>query len=105
MQLLRNKPIGRFSPSCLFRPESLTVIGAGSEAGAQVMANLESGGFKGPLQQADTVEGIEALPAASDLAVIAMPPSQQLFRALASKGTFAAVVVCDAAGLSDPEIR
>ncbi len=105
MHLLRNKPVGRFSPSCLFRPDSITVIGAGSEAGAQVMANLRSGGFQGTLLQADTVEGIEALPSASDLAVIAITPSQQLFKALAAKGTFAAVVVCDADGLSDPEIR
>ena len=105
MNLLRNKPVGRFSPSSLFRPDSIVVIGAGSEAGAQVMANLQSAGFKGALLQADTVEGIEALPAASDLAVIAMPPTRQLFQALAAKGTFAAVVVCDADGLSDPEIR
>ncbi len=105
MHLLRNKPVGRFGPSCLFRPELITVIGAGSEAGAQVMANLQSGGFKGALLQADTAEGIEALPSGSDLAVIAMPPSQQLFQALASKGTFAAVVVCDSDGLSDPEVR
>ena len=105
MHLLRNKPVGRFSPSCLFRPDSITVIGAGSEAGAHVMANLQSAGFKGTLLQADTVEGIEALPAAADLAVIAMPPTRQLFQALAAKGTFAAVVVCDADGLSDPEIR
>ena len=49
MHLLRNKPVGRFSPACLFRPESIAVIGAGSEAGAQVMANLQSGGFKGAL--------------------------------------------------------
>ena len=105
MHLLRNKPVGRFSPSCLFRPASITVIGAGWQTGAQVMANLRSCDFKGTLQQADTVEDIEALPSASDLAVIAFPPTQQLFQALAAKGTFAAVVVCDAGGLSDPEIR
>ncbi len=105
MDLLRDKPAGRFSAACLFRPDSITVIGAGSEVGVRVMANLHAGGFKGTLSQADNADAIAALPAATDLAVIATPPSPQVFQALAAKGTFAAVVVCDADGLSDPGFR
>ena len=105
MHLLRNKPAGRFSPVCLFRPDSIAVVGGGSEVGAQVTENLRAGGFKGGMLHADTAEGIEVLPSAVDLAVIATPPSPQILRALAAKGTFAAVVVCDADGLTDPEFR
>ncbi len=105
MHLLRNKPAGRFSPVCLFRPDSIAVIGGGSEVGAQVTANLRAGGFKGGVLHADTAEDIEALPSAADLAVIATPPSPQILRALAAKGTLAAVVLCDADGLTDPEFR
>ncbi len=47
MDLLRDKPAGRFSAARLFRPDSVVVIGAASEVGGQVMANLRSGGFKG----------------------------------------------------------
>ena len=47
MDLLRDKPAGRFSAARLFRPDSIVVIGAASEVGAQVMANLRAGGFKG----------------------------------------------------------
>ena len=79
------------------------MIGAGSEAGVQAMANLHSGGFKGTLLQADSVEGIEALPAAPDLAVFAAQPTLEMFHALAAKGTFAAVVVCPADALTELE--
>ena len=73
MHLLRDKPAGRFSPARLFRPDSIAVVGAGSEVGAQVTANLQAGGFKGGMLHADTAEGIAALPSAADLAVIATP--------------------------------
>jgi acetyltransferase len=101
MQLLRDKPPGRFSPACLFRPDSIVVIGAGSPVGVQVTRNLHAGGFKGAVLHTDSAEAIEALPAAADLAIIATPPPPPLLRALAAKGTFAAVVVCAADGLSD----
>src|SRR5262245_15683661 len=105
MHLLRNKPVGRFSPACLFHPASLVVIGAQSEVGVQVMANLSSGGFKGDVTIVDSVGEITALASAPELAVIATPPSPDLLRALSGKGTFAAVVVCDAPGLDDPAFR
>ena len=55
MHLLRNKPVGRFSPSCLFRPDSITVIGAGSAGRRAGDGQPPLGGFKGTLLQADTV--------------------------------------------------
>lgn len=105
MHLLRNKPTGRFSPICLFHPDSVLLTGAASPVGAQVMANLRAGGFQGALLTADTADGIGALPTAPDLAVIAEPPEPALFAALARKGCFAAVVVCDAGGLGEPAER
>ena len=105
MDLLRDKPAGRFSAARLFRPDSVVVIGAGSEVGGQVMANLRSGGFKGGVMAADTPESVAALPSAPDLAVVATLPTPDLLHALAAKGTFATVVVCGADGLSDPERR
>ncbi len=81
------------------------MIGAESEVGGQVLANLRAGGFKGALTTADGVDGIAALEAAPDLAVFATPPAPALLAALATKGTFAAVVLCGADGLDDPARR
>jgi hypothetical protein len=47
MHLMRDKPAGRFSPACLFHPDLIVTIGTESEVGRQVMANLQTGGFKG----------------------------------------------------------
>ena len=105
MHLLRDKPAGRFSPGCLFRPNSVAVIGAESQVGRQVLANLRAGGFKGALPRPMALTDIAALPAAPDLAVFATPPTPELLAALAAKGTFAAVVVCGADGLADPARR
>ena len=81
------------------------MLGATSAVGGQVMANLQVGGFKGAVFAADAPEAIVALPSAPDLAIIATPPAPDLLPALAAKGTFAAVVVCGADGLSDPARR
>src|SRR5215471_8721932 len=105
MHLLRDKPAGRFSPICLFHPASLIVIGAGTELGQQLTANLRAGGFHGAMVAADTPDVIDAQSAAADLAVFAVPPSSELLEALSAKGTFAAVVACDADGLADPAAR
>ncbi|HEY2619994.1 MAG TPA: acetate--CoA ligase family protein, partial [Acetobacteraceae bacterium] len=102
---MRDKPVGRFSPACLFHPDLIVAIGAGSEVGRQVMANLDAGGFKGRVIAVDTPEAIAALPSPPDLAVFGTPPSPHLLRALAAKGTFAAIVHCGADGLSDPARR
>jgi acetyltransferase len=104
MTLARPKPFGRFSPDRLFAPDSVAVIGAGAGAGAQVMANLMAGGFKGAILPVDprlkAVSGVLAypdiasLPVAPDLAVVTTPPEQVVpaLADLASRNCFAAVV-------------
>ena len=104
MTLDRPKPFGRFSPDRLFAPDSVAVIGAGSEAGAQVMANLMAGGFKGAIMPVDpglkAVSGVlaypnvAALPVAPDLAVVASPAASvsAILADLAARNCFAAVV-------------
>jgi len=94
MQLLREKPAGRFSPACLLRPASLVVIGAGSAVGQTLTANLESGNFNGPIVTADDAAAIAALPSAPDLAVFAVAPTAATAAALAGRGIYAGVVVC-----------
>ena len=105
MNPFRDKPAGRFSAARLFRPDSIVVIGAASNLGGRVMANLRASGFTGDVAAVDTIEDIAALRSGADLAVIATPPSPELLRALAAKGTFACVVLCDADDLSEPSRR
>ena len=69
------------------------------------MANLDAGGFKGRVAAVDTPADITALPSPPDLAVFGASPSPELLQALAAKGTFAAIVLCGAVGLSDPARR
>ena len=99
MQLLRDKPPGRFSPARLFRPDSVVVVGAGSGVGRQVLANLKVAGFKGAVTVADSPGDLAGLAVAPDLAILTAQPTPQLLQALAAKGIFAAVVICDAEGL------
>ena len=109
MPLLPLRPAGRFSPARLFHPGSVAVIGGGSPEGRQVLANLQSGGFKGEILQLDADDGSDfaALAKAPDLAVLATPPGAvpMTLAALAAKGTFAAVVIGMAEGLADPVRR
>ena len=104
---------GRFRPESLFRPASVAVIGAGSDAGGQVMANMMAAGFKGAIlpvgAKLRAVSGvlaypdIDSLPFAPDLAVLCdeTMPVEPTFTALAHKGCLAAVVVCRSEGLWD----
>jgi acetyltransferase len=105
VNLLRDKPVGRFSAARLFRPDSIVVIGTASDAGALVLSNLRTGGFKGEVTAADTPEAVAVLASAPDLAVIGIAPTPELLRALAAKGTLAAVVLSGGEGLSDPQFR
>lgn len=82
----------RFQPASLFRPNSVAVIGAASSIGEQLMTNLHAGAFKGRI--VDAADG-------ADLAVFAIQPTLETLRGLASKGTFAAVVVCAADALAE----
>ncbi len=111
MNLTRPKPTGRFSPTALFRPDSVAVIGAGTRLGAEVMHNLRDGGFTGAVLPVDpnqrAVLGVLAYPTVADLpvvpdvAVIADPDSvMTALPALAAKGCFAAIVLADVVALS-----
>ncbi len=101
MHLMRDKPAGRFSPVRLFRPESVVVVGGDTVIGRQAIANLRSGTFQGEILAVETSDQIKALPAAADLAVFATQPTLDVLRALASKGTFAATVLCPADALTE----
>ena len=92
MQLMRSKPAGRFSPGCLFHPDSVAVIGSEPE-GVQVLANLRSANFNGRVEQIDAGQ-IAHLAAAPDLAVVAVPAARvaDTLAALAARGTFAAML-------------
>lgn len=104
---------GRFRPQSLFRPTSVAVIGAGTEAGGQVISNMLAAGFQGAILpvggKLQAVAGvlaypdIESLPVAPDLAVLCdeAMPVEPTFEALARKGTHAAVVVCTTVRLRD----
>ncbi|HTI81308.1 MAG TPA: GNAT family N-acetyltransferase [Acetobacteraceae bacterium] len=98
---MRDKPAGRFSPACLFRPESVVVVGGDTVIGRQARANLGSGTFQGEILTVETPDQIKALPAAADLALFATQPTLDVLRALASKGTLAAAVLCPADALTE----
>jgi len=112
MPLLRPIGSGRFRPDALFHPASVAVIGAGTPAGGQVMANMLTAGFKGAVLPVGADLGavagvfawpdIAALPVAPDLAVLCEDgPVKSVFAALAQRGTFAAVAVGMAEGLAE----
>jgi acetyltransferase len=86
MTVPRLNTAGRFDPAALFRPTSIAVLGADTEAGAQIVANIALGGFKGEIQQ-------RLVPNAS-LAVLALPPDRigPAMTALAEANCFAAIV-------------
>ena len=101
MHLPRDKPAGRFGPAHLFHPDSVAVIGAGTDIGAQALANLRAGGFKGDIAVIEAVANVATLAAPADLAVFAAQPTLDMLHALAAKGTFAAVVLCPADALTE----
>ncbi|MEW5729164.1 MAG: CoA-binding protein, partial [Pseudomonadota bacterium] len=96
---------------CLFRPESVAVIGATTKArapGSVVMANLLRSGFAGPVMpvtaEARSVAGVLAypdvasLPMAPDLALICTPAETipGVITALGQRGTLAACIMTPA---------
>jgi acetyltransferase len=100
MSIPRIAKPGRFRPEHLLHPASVLVLGSETEAGVQVLANVEAGGFRGPILTART--GAE-LPGPAELAVVcceaeAVPDA---FAALGRVGTTAAVVVGMAGGLHE----
>ena len=112
MALLQTISAGRFRPDALFRPNSVAVIGAGTLAGGQVMANMMAAGFRGAILPVGPKLGavcgvfayadIASLPVAPDLAVVCDDgPVGPVFAALAQRGTHAAVAVGMAEGLHE----
>ncbi|MGE0417122.1 MAG: GNAT family N-acetyltransferase, partial [Acetobacteraceae bacterium] len=94
----RPSTAGRFDPERLFRPSSVAVIGAGTEIGSRILANLVLGGFRGPIAAAADAT---MLSEQVDLAVIATEPADVVpaMEALAAKVCFAAIVPVAAEGL------
>lgn len=86
MTVPRLNTAGRFDPAALFRPKSIGVLGADTEAGGHIVANLRVGGFAGPV---DT-----QLTAATSLAILALPSGQigDAMTRLAEANCFAAIV-------------
>ncbi len=111
MPLVRPASSGRFHAEQLFHPDSVAVIGAGTELGATVMQNMLAAGFCGAVlpvgERLQAVGGvlayphIAALPVAPSLGVIATDPDgvAPALLALAARGTFAAVCVTPAPDL------
>jgi acetyltransferase len=86
MTVPRHYTSGRFDPAALFRPTSITVIGAETQPGAQILANLAMGGFQGEVHT--------QLVEATSLTILALPPDQigLAMTALAEANCFAAIV-------------
>jgi len=103
MPLIRPAQSGRFYAERLFRPDSVAIIGAGTELGGTAMQNMLGAGFRGAVlpvgEGLGAVGGvlaypdIAALPVAPSLGVIATDPAgvAPALLALAARGTFAAV--------------
>jgi acetyltransferase len=104
MTVPRFNPAGRFNPDALFRPRAVAVIGAGTETGAQIAANLNLGKFQGTIQAVDSVKALSSTP---DLAILAVPPPAigPALQALAAAGCHAAVVPGPADGLAEAARR
>ncbi|MDR3538314.1 MAG: acetate--CoA ligase family protein, partial [Acetobacteraceae bacterium] len=91
MTIPRLNPAGRFAATALFRPESVAVFGGDTAAGAQVLANLTLGGFKGVIQAVGTPAEVTQ---GTHLAILAGPPDgiAATLAALPARGCFAAIV-------------
>ena len=91
MTVPRLNSAGRFDPACLFRPNSVAVIGADSEVGGQIVANIGIAGYKGAVQ---AVHDASQLTGAPQLAILAVPPDQvgPAMERLAEANCYAAIV-------------
>ena len=86
MTVPRFNPAGRFDPAALFHPASVAVIGADTDAGSRIMANLVLSGFQGPIHTSVTAN--------TALAILAVPPDEigPAMTELARVNCFAAIV-------------
>ncbi len=103
MHIPRVTKPGRFLPEHLLHPASVLVLGAETEAGAQVLGNLRAGGFAGPIASAATGADLAALPGTAELAVVCTGDAaiHDAMRALGRAGTTAAIIVGVAGGLRE----
>jgi acetyltransferase len=104
MTVPRLSATGRFDPAILFHPASIAVIGADTQAGAQVLANITMGGFKGQIHAhrdaANLAPGI-------GLAILAVSPELigAAMTELARQNCFAAIVPGAADDLAGHAVR
>ncbi len=93
--------------SCLFKPDSIALIGKGRQIQTLVARNLMNAGFKGPVMPVDpshhalegalTYPDVDSLPLTPELAVITSPLEETpaLLGQLGARGTRAAVLVSE----------
>jgi acetyltransferase len=104
MTVPRISSTGRFDSASLFHPASIAVIGADTQAGAQILANITMGGFKGQIHAhrdaANLASGV-------DLAILAAPPELigSALTELAQRNCFVAIVPGAADDLAGHAIR
>ncbi len=91
MTVPRFNSSGRFDPANLFRPASIAVIGANTEAGGQIAANLALSQYKGEVQAITDASRLTGTP---HLAILAVAPDQvgPSMTLLAERDCFAAIV-------------
>jgi acetyltransferase len=91
MTIPRFNTSGRFDPVNLFRPASIAVIGANTEAGGQIAANLALSQYKGEVQAITDASQLSGTP---QLAVLAVAGDQvgPCMTLLAQHNCFAAIV-------------
>ena len=99
MTVPRLSKTGRFDPAALFRPASIAVLGAATEAGGHILANLSLGGFEGAIHTQMVKD--------TSLAVLAVPPDEvgAAMTAAAEANCFAAVVPGPADDLAEHAAR
>ena len=95
---------GRFALELLYRPKSLALIGADTQAGAQIIANAALAEFKGSIQSISHAVDIAA---STDLAVLAVPSGAVIpaMETLAARGCYAAIVPGPADGIAEAARR
>ena len=82
---------GRFQPERLFHPESLVVVGSGTQQGRRVVANIAAAGFGGRVIKAESAADIKD---SADLAILAGPvDAAVVLPGLAEHGCFGAIAL------------
>jgi len=82
----------RFRLESLFRPQSVAVVGADSEAGQVALGNLLRGGFKGPILPVAAARAVLGVLAYPDVASLPLVPDLTLLASSAPEVTEAALM-------------